>query len=653
MSNLFSILVNQWKQFTEPMDYHLARATTLAQAQEWQQALPHYEKAIALRPQADPHLMLDLAHCLENLKRPAEAAEWYQKALQMQPQNAAAHRSLAKTLGDLGKVEKAIHHYQQTLELQPNQPPWVYFSLARMLVKVEQVEAAMGFYREALTRKPQNELGLYGEFGRMLVQHGYVPEAIALYEDAIQQHPDWAELYRGLASAQVQRGNQEAAIQNFLRSFLLKFDQPAWVYGSLEAVLSLYVHTQDILAAAAATVMERPQNPAAYYNLALIQSERGMLKPAIANGRKALEVAPAPSALVYKTLGDVLQADLQFDAAIAAYTEAHALAPDTNVRLYNNWGTLYCKMQRWTEAEAQLQKAIDVATGMGVNEQTYFKLHHVQLKQQKHDAAAVTQQRWAARYYLVNHRHKMILCPLHKNAVTLFKNIIVRQSDYAEEWEAYQGNIHHFIGKQSDKFSLQDFALTQDPSYFKFAVLRNPFDRIVSAYFDKFAKYENIDLTARPVVVAVHKSLGMEPDIQKSITFRQFVQYLAETEDFLLDEHWRPQHSFLCQNAIHFDFIGQFENLEETVQTLEKQFGFTVKTKVTPSGKKGFGHITHYESFEEGNAFHDLYPQQLRQLGAFPKPIQMYTAELRSLVETRFKEDLDLYRQRFGSVAFE
>ncbi len=81
---------------------------------------------------------------------------------------------------------------------------------------------------------------------------------------------------------------------------------------------------------------------------------------------------------------------------------------------------------------------------------------------------------------------------------------------------------------------------------------------------------------------AHYKSLKLPIDYKKSISFRQFVDYLMVTEDSDLDNHWLPQILFVGNQQI--DFIGKYENINsdfERFTTLSQLPLTLVKTNAT------------------------------------------------------------------------
>jgi len=93
--------------------------------------------------------------------------------------------------------------------------------------------------------------------------------------------------------------------------------------------------------------------------------------------------------------------------------------------------------------------------------------------------------------------------------------------------------------------------------YFKFCFVRNPYARLLSAYFDKIAKPSK---TKSVLLSAINE----DPDnLSKIIEFKDFVKIVCDMKIRDMDPHWRPQYHQTFQDTINYDFIGRMETFNE------------------------------------------------------------------------------------------
>jgi dermatan 4-sulfotransferase 1 len=94
-------------------------------------------------------------------------------------------------------------------------------------------------------------------------------------------------------------------------------------------------------------------------------------------------------------------------------------------------------------------------------------------------------------------------------------------------------------------------------SHFIFSFVRNPFDRLVSAYNNKLIEND-------------HLSTAMQRmGLQRHMPFEAFLDVVSATPDAELDVHLVPQSSILCVDGIPVPgFIGQMEAMPEHWQKL-------------------------------------------------------------------------------------
>jgi len=83
------------------------------------------ENQAAARPN-DPVPPLELANYLYDQKEFEQAIPWYQKALALDPKNVNARTDLGTSYYSLGRAKEAAQEYQKSLEVDPNHQPTLY-----------------------------------------------------------------------------------------------------------------------------------------------------------------------------------------------------------------------------------------------------------------------------------------------------------------------------------------------------------------------------------------------------------------------------------------------------------------------------------------------------------------------------------------------
>ncbi|HYQ71663.1 MAG TPA: sulfotransferase family protein [Gammaproteobacteria bacterium] len=254
-------------------------------------------------------------------------------------------------------------------------------------------------------------------------------------------------------------------------------------------------------------------------------------------------------------------------------------------------------------------------------------------------------QRYPEFTYFYNPRYRFLYAPVPKSACSSLKVIMYRlqlldQPDLpAFLPRDYDGRSFHVFMDSNYTLSRQSAenadAILQSPDVFRFTFVRHPLDRIASAYLNKFVNERYNSEQWEHTLPATSAVLGRQSrPVVDSITFRQFVTYIAGTPDTGLDKHWRSQDSFL---AAGIDFhIGHVENFAEDLGHFARQLCLPVDT--THANRTARGHTRLPD-----RPYWEMSPDQLRRLPTLPANRQMYNPELEQSVRDRYLTDFERF----------
>lgn len=170
--------------------------------------------------------------------------------------------------------------------------------------------------------------------------------------------------------------------------------------------------------------------------------------------------------------------------------------------------------------------------------------------------------------YLINWspRHRYIYFEVPKTGCTTVKRML-QLAEVDGRAEKLDQNVHDKnaspVWSPADDLEAFEEALTSD-AFLKFAFVRNPYARVLSAYLDKIVINEWERERRRP-------ALGFTVD--EEVPFLAFLQRLATNDLLDSDIHWTPQTSLLGIPQVRLDYIGRFEHFGEDLAAVAARLG--------------------------------------------------------------------------------
>lgn len=155
-------------------------------------------------------------------------------------------------------------------------------------------------------------------------------------------------------------------------------------------------------------------------------------------------------------------------------------------------------------------------------------------------------------------------------------------------------------------------------NYFKFTFVRNPWDRVFSAY--NFLKKGGV----------TEQDKTWTPHIDHYKNFDEFIKEGLHTPIMMKKLHFLPQYKFLKiphHKTSMIDFIGYYENLEEDFEIIKNKLKLNTNAKLKHINKTSIDKKLNYQNF--------------------------YTNQSRDIVHELYQKDIDLFCYNFDSSSIQ
>ncbi|XP_021369323.1 carbohydrate sulfotransferase 11-like [Mizuhopecten yessoensis] len=195
-------------------------------------------------------------------------------------------------------------------------------------------------------------------------------------------------------------------------------------------------------------------------------------------------------------------------------------------------------------------------------------------------------------HLVVDDKYRLLYCYVPKVGCSNWKRIFLHMTGMFDKTKKRPGDITHnethFKYANRLRF-LTDYSIPgihdRLRNYRKFMFVREPLERLLSAYRDKFAGVGLEDKTFQKKANNIYKMQHPESPIKGNVkkgdvNFLDFVKYLVQEnqfrdESFQYDEHWERQSQLCLPCQINYDYIGKYETIEDDADYLLKRAGLS------------------------------------------------------------------------------
>ncbi|XP_064214306.1 carbohydrate sulfotransferase 11 isoform X2 [Tribolium castaneum] len=182
-------------------------------------------------------------------------------------------------------------------------------------------------------------------------------------------------------------------------------------------------------------------------------------------------------------------------------------------------------------------------------------------------------------HVLVDHKHRLLYCYVPKVACTNWKRILMVLTGVTSATNVVDipGSVAHAENSTLKLSQLRNDSIANCVNtYTTFIMVRHPFERLLSAYRNKFETTYTQYFRVRygKDIIRKYRKNATKTDLEtgRNVSFREFVLYILDG-GAAANEHWAPIYD-LCQPcSLNYTFIGRYETLGEDSRALLDMIG--------------------------------------------------------------------------------
>ncbi|XP_068695160.1 carbohydrate sulfotransferase 11-like isoform X1 [Montipora foliosa] len=218
-------------------------------------------------------------------------------------------------------------------------------------------------------------------------------------------------------------------------------------------------------------------------------------------------------------------------------------------------------------------------------------------------------------YFMVNEKYKVLYCYIPKVACTQWNKVFYALKERPNvHLDIHNPGNYKWLNKgysdEEIKWRLQ--------TYFKFVFVREPFERLLSAYQDKFVETPDIHYMERYATKIIDNFKHYtDRSSDNELTFKKFIYYITSI-GFNNDRHWATYESLCLPCDIQYDFIGHFNDMQEEARYVLRRTGMDKEVTFSPF-------LSHNTSSKMMTNFATIPKAKILQLAKlFEKDYQMF-----------------------------
>jgi tetratricopeptide (TPR) repeat protein len=187
---MFNIEFSQ-EELQELVDRAVDAAKGYIKSERWAEAEAILKQTLKVHPGCEIALEL-LSEMLTNRQKGQDAIVYYEKILEIKPNDFVALNNAALCYQSLGNYDKSIEKLKRCLELYPE--PTTYSNLALQYKESGDMDTAFAYYKQGIEEHPNDPM-LHYHYGIALAESHQFNEAVEQYKESIRENPEFASAH--------------------------------------------------------------------------------------------------------------------------------------------------------------------------------------------------------------------------------------------------------------------------------------------------------------------------------------------------------------------------------------------------------------------------------------------------------------------------
>ncbi|CAB3360465.1 Hypothetical predicted protein [Cloeon dipterum] len=210
--------------------------------------------------------------------------------------------------------------------------------------------------------------------------------------------------------------------------------------------------------------------------------------------------------------------------------------------------------------------------------------------------------------FFVDHKHHLVWCNIFKAASSTWMYNFNLLAGYKEDYLKRSRKTPLVLARA--RFPRPSVAQLREalPSYLSFMIVRDPFERLLSAYRNKIEAFRHkFYRKLCKEIINKYRKPGSPYQGLKGPSFSEFVMHVVDTSD-KPDEHWAPYYRFCTPCQVNFTVIAQVESLSRDQEYVIRHAGLAEEL---PLGRRGHREVLNKARGAPTNELLERYFRQL------------------------------------------